>query len=195
MSIKTEAKKIKNAPFQLILKTSQTRKEKIIPKSICQRGNIFLMRRGWAERVYENKTPIIRRRISSAHLQLPVQFRQSVKHKQGAKRPIFQKIDLFVGFKSEGSESYPDTTEEFVTNFDRLIKKSSSGKISLLAPLIKKDKEDIIKLANLLKIETEKTFSCYSPKSGLHCSKCLACRLRKAGFYWANEKDKTKYFV
>lgn len=104
-----------------------------------------------------------------------------------------QRIDLFVGFKNEGSEFFPDTTPEFVKNFNNLIKKSTSRKVSLKAPLIKKDKEEIIQLGKSLKIELEKTFSCYAPTKNKHCGICLACKLRKAGFYWANEKDKTQY--
>jgi queuosine biosynthesis protein QueC len=103
------------------------------------------------------------------------------------------KYEIFVGFKNEGKEPFPDTTEQFVKNFNQLIKNSSKNKISLTAPLIKKDKEDIIQLGEKLQVELEKTFSCYAPIKNKHCGFCLACRLRQAGFYWTNIPDKTNY--
>jgi 7-cyano-7-deazaguanine synthase len=102
--------------------------------------------------------------------------------------------DIFVGFKCEGKESYPDTTREFVEKFNNLSKNGCSGKFRIIAPLIKKDKEDIIFLGKKLGINLKDTFSCYiSNKKGKHCGECLACMLRKAGFYWAGEKDITNY--
>ena len=52
-------------------------------------------------------------------------------------------------------------------------------------------KEDIINLAVKLNIKLKDTHSCYV--SNNHCGTCLACMLRKAGFYWANQKDVTHY--
>ena len=50
--------------------------------------------------------------------------------------------DIFVGFKCEGKENYPDTTIKFVNSINKLAKFSNfKGKI--LAPLIKKDKNEI----------------------------------------------------
>jgi 7-cyano-7-deazaguanine synthase len=104
-----------------------------------------------------------------------------------------QESDIFIGFKCEGQDSYPDTTKEFLLKYNNLIAISSISKINVLAPLIEHDKEDIISLAEKMKVPLEKTFSCYSPKNNIHCGKCLSCALRKQGFYWANIKDKTSY--
>lgn len=101
-------------------------------------------------------------------------------------------IDIFVGFKCEGKESYPDATLEFVRKIDSLAKDSCSGKISIKAPLIKKDKEDIILLGKKLGIDFKDTFTCYIGKKR-HCGYCLACKLRQEGFYWADIKDPTLY--
>jgi len=105
------------------------------------------------------------------------------------------KYDVFVGFKNEGKESYPDTTDEFVKQVNLIGEKSCSGKINVLAPLIKKDKEDIIKLGEKIGVDFRDTFSCYTSIDDLHCGSCLACMLRKEGFYWANVKDETKYLA
>lgn len=101
--------------------------------------------------------------------------------------------DIFVGFKCEGQNAYPDTTKEFLDKINSLLSTSCSFKIDIKAPLIDKDKEDIISLGNDLQVSLEKTFSCYAPENKIHCGKCLSCALRKQGFYWANIKDKTLY--
>ncbi len=100
--------------------------------------------------------------------------------------------DIFVGFKNEGKESYPDTTIKFVKQMNKLSKISTNFKGKIIAPLIKKDKEDIILLGKKLNLDLSKTYSCYV-SNNIHCGSCLACQLRKAGFYWANLKDKTRY--
>jgi len=106
-------------------------------------------------------------------------------------------FDIFVGFKCEGKESYPDTTIKFVDEINKLSKISCSYNFKIIAPLIKKDKEDIVKIALNLGVDFIDTFSCYSPKGfpKKHCGFCLACKLRQAGFYWAGVEDTTEYFL
>ena len=100
--------------------------------------------------------------------------------------------DIVTGFKNEGNESFPDTTQEFSDILTNVSKISTNVKSRVLSPLMKMDKEDIINLSLKYKIPLEKTFSCYiGPKE--HCGLCLSCRLRKEGFYWANIHDKTVY--
>ncbi|MDO8528359.1 MAG: 7-cyano-7-deazaguanine synthase [Nanoarchaeota archaeon] len=101
--------------------------------------------------------------------------------------------DIFTGFKNEGKESYPDTTPEFVEEMNKLSKISCYKPFKINAPLIRKDKEDIIKLGINLGVNLKDTFSCYNSLNGKHCGYCLACRLRQEGFYWANVKDPTIY--
>lgn len=100
--------------------------------------------------------------------------------------------DIFVGFKCEGKESYPDTTKKFIVKMNELSKIVCVRNFKIEAPLIKKDKEDIIILGNKLDINFKDTSSCYIGDKK-HCGHCLACRLRQEGFYWANIKDLTAY--
>lgn len=100
--------------------------------------------------------------------------------------------DIVVGFKDDGKETFLDASHPFIKKINDLSKIATNNKIRIHAPLINKDKEDIIKLAKQLNVPLEKTYSCYVGGKK-HCGKCLACRLRKAGFYWANEKDLTEY--
>ncbi|HRZ85774.1 MAG TPA: 7-cyano-7-deazaguanine synthase [Candidatus Paceibacterota bacterium] len=111
-----------------------------------------------------------------------------------------EKNDIFVGFKCEGKDSYPDTTKKFVSEINKLSKISCMTNFKIIAPLIEKDKEDIVLLGKRLSVKMEDTYSCYigSKRLGLivnnkHCGTCLACKLRQAGFYWANVEDKTNY--
>ncbi len=101
--------------------------------------------------------------------------------------------EIYVGFENEGEEHYPDTTQEFLDFLNSLNKVSTKVQPMILAPFLTKDKEDIIQLANKLDIVLEETFSCYLPKNNIHCGICLACKLRKASFKWANQEDPTSY--
>jgi 7-cyano-7-deazaguanine synthase len=100
--------------------------------------------------------------------------------------------NIFIGFKCEGKEPYPDTTIDFLNNINKISYKNCMKKFKVYAPLIKKDKEDIVLLGKKLNVDFKKTFSCYI-REKIHCGTCLACRLRQAGFYWAGIKDPTKY--
>jgi len=107
------------------------------------------------------------------------------------------KTDIFVGFKNEGEEAYPDTTPEFVKEMNKLSKVACRG-FKVSAPLIKKDKEDIIRLGDKFGVDFRNTYTCYvgcgaKRDSKKHCGSCLSCRLRQEGFYWANIKDPTEY--
>ena len=103
-----------------------------------------------------------------------------------------EKYDIFVGFKNEGKESYPDTTKNFIESMNNIGKINNSGGFEIIAPLIDKDKEDIVLMASKMGIDMTKTFSCYVGPN-IHCGNCLACKLRQEGFYWANVKDPTEY--
>ena len=108
-------------------------------------------------------------------------------------RKIF---DILSGFKCEGSESYPDTTSEFVKKINELREEATSVKGEIKAPLINKDKEDIVTLAKKINVNLKETYSCYAgTNNNSHCGICLSCRLRQEGFYWANIEDPTKYLT
>lgn len=102
-----------------------------------------------------------------------------------------EKSDIFVGFKCEGKEPYPDATREFIDAMNNVARTSCAYSIRIKAPLIEKDKEDIVLLGKNLGVDFTKTHSCYTKNK--HCGQCLACQLRKAGFYWANMPDPTLY--
>ena len=102
--------------------------------------------------------------------------------------------DIFVGFKNEGSEPYPDTTPEYVKKMNEL-GSFCMKKFKIKAPMIKKDKEDIVKLGTRLGVDYKNTFTCYIGVGKKHCGYCLSCRLRQEGFYFSGLKDPTSYKI
>lgn len=103
------------------------------------------------------------------------------------------KFEIFTGFKNEGKEPFPDATPKFVDMMNQLQKVSINRNIRIIAPLIKMDKEDIVRLGLKLNVDLQNTYSCYVGSKDKHCGECLACKLRQEGFYWAGEKDRTRY--
>src|SRR3989344_5627479 len=107
--------------------------------------------------------------------------------------------DIYIGLKSEGRLPMKDTTPEFVKQINKIAKQVTlKGNFKILAPFINKDKDEIIKLGNKLKVPYHYTFSCYSNsgfknKLPVHCGTCESCLLRNKGFYWANFMDPTIY--
>ena len=93
-----------------------------------------------------------------------------------------------MGFKCEGKEPYPDTTVKYVRVMNQLAQTTSAGKAQIYAPLIRKDKEEIIRFGTKLGVDFAQTVSCYNAKKRA-CGTCLACMLRKEGFYWAGMED------
>jgi 7-cyano-7-deazaguanine synthase len=101
--------------------------------------------------------------------------------------------DILVGFIHEINTTFLDTTPKFVKAINQLIKVSTRLKGVFIAPLIKKDKTEVIILGKKLGVDYKKTFSCYIGKNNKHCGVCLSCRIRQEAFYWGNIKDPTEY--
>ena len=105
-----------------------------------------------------------------------------------------EKYDIIVGFENEGAGHFKDTTESFVKKINELSKEATEG-FQVIAPLIKLDKTEVVKLGKKLKVPFELTYSCYigSNEKLSHCGKCLNCKLRQKGFYWAGVEDNSLY--
>lgn len=104
-----------------------------------------------------------------------------------------EKIDVYLGFKNEGKDSFSDTTQEYVKRMQSVLNQASHHQIILKTPLILLDKEDIITKGKRVGINYTLTWSCYQPLRNTQCGLCLACRLRKEGFKWADMNDPTVY--
>jgi len=100
---------------------------------------------------------------------------------------------VFIGANEIDYSGYPDCRKDFLKSFQHSLRKGtkagvSGKKINIIAPLLRKDKRQIVLLAAKLKVPLELTWSCY--KGGKHpCGVCESCRLREQGFKSANMKD------
>ena len=110
-----------------------------------------------------------------------------------------KRYDVIIGLKNEGSVHMKDTTEKFVKKMNELSEEATHhGGYKIIAPLIKKDKTEVVKIGVELGVPSELTYSCYVGngfRDGkvVHCGKCLNCMLRKKGFYWSGVNDPSVY--
>jgi 7-cyano-7-deazaguanine synthase len=89
---------------------------------------------------------------------------------------------VFIGANAIDFSGYPDCRPEYYRKFNELFKKATKAKgIKIVAPLLYKTKEDIVKLGAGLGVDFNLTWSCYKGGSK-PCGVCDACRLRKKGF-------------
>lgn len=78
-----------------------------------------------------------------------------------------------IGLLSEEYRLFPDQTESFISETESLIKTSMGRNIKILTPLMKFNKEAVIRLA-----ETKNINGTYSCHAGTHppCGECVSCR-------------------
>ncbi|MDD4295014.1 MAG: 7-cyano-7-deazaguanine synthase QueC [Candidatus Omnitrophica bacterium] len=89
---------------------------------------------------------------------------------------------IFIGAHVEDYSGYPDCRPEFINSFEDACNKGiSRNGIEISAPLLDKNKKDIITLGNELNVPFENTWSCYSG-TDKPCMKCDSCRFRQQGF-------------
>jgi 7-cyano-7-deazaguanine synthase len=107
--------------------------------------------------------------------------------------------DLVIGANVQDYSGYPDCRPEFLRAFAevaRLGTKAGIGgaRFSVHAPLLHLSKAGIVRLGVSLGVDYSATLSCYDPPAALvHCGRCDACRLRRAGFAEAGVPDPSTY--
>jgi len=96
--------------------------------------------------------------------------------------------EILIGANARDFSGYPDCRPVFYKNFNKLLKVAGVKKIKVKAPLLKKTKSQIVKLALKLKAPLHLTWSCY--RGGKKpCGRCDACLLRAKGFREAGISD------
>jgi 7-cyano-7-deazaguanine synthase len=107
---------------------------------------------------------------------------------------------IYSGIKKEGNVNLKDTTPEFVKKINELAEEATfHGGYKIETPLMEYDKDEEVKLGEKLDVPWEWTYSCYVGKGfdkngiPIHCGKCANCMLRKTGFYWSDNRDKSIY--
>ena len=100
---------------------------------------------------------------------------------------------VFIGANQIDYSGYPDCRDEFLKAFAKAViagtKRGVEGKpLIIQAPLVRKNKAQIVNLAKKLEVPLELTWSCY--KGGKRpCGECDSCRLRQVGFNQAKQVD------
>lgn len=80
---------------------------------------------------------------------------------------------IYLGFMDIQADPFPDSTEEFVSAAEQVLRLSDSG-ITVAAPFIHKTKRDIAVRALSLGVPIDYTFSC-TFATDHHCRQCPSC--------------------
>jgi len=97
--------------------------------------------------------------------------------------------DIFIGAHTQDYSGYPDCRPEFLNSFQAAANAGIKRKgLSICAPLLDKNKKEIVQLAHRLRVPLEYTWSCY--RGGARpCGTCDSCRFRIRAFEQAELKD------
>ena len=107
--------------------------------------------------------------------------------------------DLVIGANVQDYSGYPDCRPEFLRAFGEVARLGTKAGIdgarfSVHAPLLHLSKAGIVRLGVSLGVDYAATLSCYDPPAAfVHCGRCDACRLRRAGFTEAGVPDPSTY--
>lgn len=105
--------------------------------------------------------------------------------------------DLVIGANVQDYSGYPDCRPEFLHAFEAVARLGTragveGARFSVHAPLLHLSKAGIVRLGASLGVDYGLTLSCYDPPAAfVHCGRCDACRLRRAGFAEAGVPDPT----
>lgn len=107
--------------------------------------------------------------------------------------------DLVIGANVQDYSGYPDCRPEFLRAFETVARLGTragaeGARFSVHAPLLHLSKAGIVRLGASLGVDYALTLSCYDPpRAFVHCGRCDACRLRRAGFEEAGVPDPSRY--
>jgi 7-cyano-7-deazaguanine synthase len=105
--------------------------------------------------------------------------------------------DLVIGANVQDYSGYPDCRPEFLHAFEAVARLGTragveGARFTVRAPLLHLSKAGIVRLGASLNVDYAATLSCYDPPAAfVHCGRCDACRLRRAGFAEAGVPDPT----
>ena len=101
---------------------------------------------------------------------------------------------IFIGASEVDYSGYPDCRRVFFDAFEKTIELGTrpDTKISIITPLLKMTKEDIVRKGIELNIPFELSWSCYY-SNDLACGVCDSCKLRLNGFNKVGISDPIKY--
>ena len=107
--------------------------------------------------------------------------------------------DLVIGANVQDYSGYPDCRPGFLRAFAEVARLGTRAgaegtRFAVHAPLLHLSKAGIVRLGVSLGVDYSLTLSCYDPPAAfVHCGRCDACRLRRAGFVEAGVPDPSAY--
>ncbi|HXX62541.1 MAG TPA: 7-cyano-7-deazaguanine synthase QueC [Bacteroidota bacterium] len=103
---------------------------------------------------------------------------------------------IYVGAVEEDSSGYPDCRREFYDAFEAAVRAGTrpETRISLITPVIRMSKKEIVRKAMELGAPLQLTWSCYRSED-VACGECDSCALRLRGFQQAGFEDPIPYRV
>jgi 7-cyano-7-deazaguanine synthase len=90
-----------------------------------------------------------------------------------------------------GTSPFADATAEFFEAFQAVLARTCDRPVRIVRPFEKMTKREVMQLGRELPLAL--TFSCISPRGGLHCGACNKCGERQAAFREAGLVDRTRY--
>lgn len=91
----------------------------------------------------------------------------------------YEYTHILIGANKEEGQTFPDNTQEFIDGINESFKYSTFEGVKVVAPLIKYDKNEIVKIAIKHSIPLEMLMSCYNSyniEGKKHCGKCESCK-------------------
>jgi 7-cyano-7-deazaguanine synthase len=107
--------------------------------------------------------------------------------------------EIWLGVNAIDFSGYPDCRPDFLSAFQRVIETGTRsgverGEPTIVAPLVRMTKAEIIRRGVELGVDYALTHSCYDPDAGGRaCGHCDSCLLRRKGFEEAGVPDPTSY--
>jgi 7-cyano-7-deazaguanine synthase len=96
-----------------------------------------------------------------------------------------------IAIGSLGQNPFPDATPKFLRDFSRAASEALAFRSRIVTPFRRLTKERVVRRGRSLPLHL--SFSCISPRRGLHCGRCNKCAERRRAFHAAGVVDKTKY--
>ena len=87
---------------------------------------------------------------------------------------------IIIGANKEEAQTFSDNSEDFINSINKTLCYSTNSKVQVYAPLIDKNKQEILKLAIENNAPLDLIYSCYKGRE-FQCGECESCiRLRNA---------------
>jgi 7-cyano-7-deazaguanine synthase len=101
------------------------------------------------------------------------------------------------GSNSDDATELPDARPEFVQLMNKVIRAGTrtgyeGGEIAIVNPLMRYDKNEVLRLALKLNVPLELTWSCYED-APIPCGKCRGCLTRQKAFHDVGAEDPLRY--